>query len=107
MASQLDTAITHQHGADKDDLLIRSLSSLLNLVKTQLREGTTIENLKGQPPRKKPLEQLDRLALLFVTSKYRQVVAVAASESIYGVVLFVEPDAQIGGDQIPFGDPNS
>lgn len=81
--------MSHEPEPDDDDLLIRSLSSLLNLIKPQVTEGLSVEDKNSK---KKRLQKPDRLALLFVTEGCQQVVAVAASLSPGSAVLWVVPD---------------
>lgn len=70
--------------ADAEELLIRSLSSLLSLVSPQVKHRPVFSSRTNQ----KRLERLNRLALLCGTQPRTDVIAVVASQSLQKVTLF-------------------
>jgi len=78
--------------ADQLDLLIRSTTTLLNLLKPQLVESSTY-----RASSKKTLRDLNYLALLFVTREKGDVAAVTAEIQKEGrVIIWVTSEADDG-----------
>lgn len=75
----------------KEDLLIRSLSSLLNLPYPSVKkEPSTMRHSRS---RKRWLDQLDRIG----SSKFESILFIAVSQTPNGVAVTVQPDSALQG----------